>query len=139
MMIKAICRIYQMIDGKPYQFYGEGYGYGAGWINYSDGKMAYENGEREAAGILLQYYLKGDFPEASSVKRICQDIISNGDAALLPIAYYCQFRIADNREQYRDSMAYAKKYLACANAEEEKKAEVQKYLEEKEVSDQQYE
>ena len=27
-----------MIDGKPYQFYGEGYGYGAGWINYSDGK-----------------------------------------------------------------------------------------------------
>ena len=96
-------------------------------------KMAYENGEREAAGILLQYYLKGDFPEASSVKRICQDIISNGDAALLPIAYYCQFRIADNREQYRDSMAYAKKYLACANAEEEKKAEVQKYLDEKEA------
>lgn len=96
-------------------------------------KMAYENGEREAAGILLQYYLKGDFPEASSVKRICQDIISNGDAALLPIAYYCQFRIADNREQYRDSMAYAKKYLACANAEEEKKAEVQKYLDKKEA------
>ena len=96
-------------------------------------KMAYENGEREAAGILLQYYLKGDFPEASSVKRICQDIISNGDAELLPIAYYCQFRIADNREQYRDSMAYAKKYLACANAEEEKKAEVQKYLDEKEA------
>ena len=30
-----------MIDGKPYQFYGEGYGYGAGWINYSDGKKAY--------------------------------------------------------------------------------------------------
>ena len=32
---------HQMIDGKPYQFYGEGYGYGAGWINYSDGKKAY--------------------------------------------------------------------------------------------------
>lgn len=96
-------------------------------------KMAYENGEREAAGILLQYYLKGDFPDASSVKGICQDIISNGDAELLPIAYYCQFRIADNREQYRDSMAYAKKYLACTNAEEEKKAEVQKYLDEKEA------
>ncbi len=96
-------------------------------------KMAYENGEREAAGILLQYYLKGDFPEASFVKRICQDIISNGDAELLPIAYYCQFRIADNCEQYRDSMSYAKKYLACANAEEKKKAEVQKYLDEKEA------
>ena len=27
---------HQMIDGKPYQFYGEGYGYGAGCINYSD-------------------------------------------------------------------------------------------------------
>ena len=96
-------------------------------------KMAYENGEREAAGILLQYYLKGDFPEASFVKRICRDLISNGDAELLPIAYYCQFRIADNREQYRDSMSYAKKYLACANAKEEKKAEVQKYLDEKEA------
>ena len=67
------------------------------------------------------------------MKRICQDIISNGDAELLPIAYYCQFRIADNREQYRDSMSYAKKYLACANAEEKKKAEVQKYLDEKEA------
>ena len=35
---------HQMIDGKPYQFYGEGYGYGAGWINYSDGKKAYCEG-----------------------------------------------------------------------------------------------
>ena len=33
---------HQMINGKPYQFYtAEGYGYGKGWINYSDGKRAY--------------------------------------------------------------------------------------------------
>ena len=45
---------HQMINGKPYQFYvGEGYGYSAGWINYSTGEKAYCLGGGElAVGIL---------------------------------------------------------------------------------------
>ena len=41
---------HQMINGKPYQFYvGEGYGYSAGWINYSTGEKAYCLGGGELA------------------------------------------------------------------------------------------
>ena len=63
---------HQMIDGKPYQFYGEGYGYGAGWINYSDGKKAY----CEGGGKLKTGYVNiGGSITILMIKAICRRTI----------------------------------------------------------------
>ena len=95
-------------------------------------ELAYENGEKDVAAPLLQYYLQGKYNEPDFVKRICQDVIGSNITELLPLAYYCQFRVADLNKQYRDSMAYARQYIACANGEETIKSELQKYLDDKE-------
>ena len=47
-------KYHQMIDGKPYQFYGSGQGYGRGWIDYGNGKKAYCDG----GGKLKNGYVK---------------------------------------------------------------------------------
>ena len=47
-------KYHQMINGKPYQFYGSGRGYGMGWIDYGDGRKAYcYGGGRLAVGEVI--------------------------------------------------------------------------------------
>lgn len=113
--------------------YQEGRGVGKSDISavecYSN---AYAKGIEEAGEGLLRYYIAGQVNDTGLIKNICAKIIAEADEKLMPLAYYCSFIIEDRAGMYKQSMDFAKAYIACANAEDGKKCELRKYLDDKE-------
>ena len=97
-------------------------------------ELAASKGNLEAKAILAQYYTLGIGTDKNynKAQEICKEITKSGNQSLLPIVYYCNYVMADEAKKYKVSIDNARKYINCANVEEEKVVELQKYLAEQE-------
>ena len=97
-------------------------------------ELAASKGNLEAKAILAQYYTLGIGTDKNfnKAQEICKEITKSGNQSLLPIVYYCNYVMADEAKKYKVSMDNARKYINCANVEDEKVVELQKYLAEQE-------
>lgn len=97
-------------------------------------RLAALKGNLEAKCVLANAYTLGlgIDKDHSVAQKLCNELIRSGNKEVLPIAYYCNYVIADEAKKYKVSMENARKYISLENAEEEKKKELQKYLAEQE-------
>jgi len=96
--------------------------------------LAALKGNLEAKSVLASAYTLGlgIDKDHSVAQKLCNELIRSGNKEVLPIAYYCNYVIADEAKKYKVSMENARKYISLENAEEEKKEELQRYLAEQE-------
>lgn len=89
-------------------------------------------GNSEAYRYLIEYFINDVEVDINILNSGCDFYINNNITDMIPLAYYCKFKIFDKGQKYKLSMDYAQKYIACENTEEAKKAELKKYIAEKE-------
>ncbi len=91
-------------------------------------------GNMEATSKLARYYTlgRGVAKDHRIAEDYCSQILRSGDRNLAHVAYYCMYRIEDERGKYKASMYNARKCLECAGCDEAERAEVCAYLKEQE-------
>ena len=80
---------------------------------------------------LLEYFANGEDVDSGLINKGCDYFTDQNEASMIPIVYYCRFKLADRDERYKNSMDYANKYIECENADKYKKEELKNYLAEK--------
>lgn len=90
-------------------------------------------GNVKAKAILAEAYANGDGIEKDEVKAValCQEILRSDEKEYHPDAYYWKHISADRAGSYNESMENARHFLSCEDADEDTKAELQRYLDEK--------
>jgi len=97
-------------------------------------ELAVQCGNMEAKAVLAYYRTLGIGVEKdyATAQRLCKEVIQRGNQNERSIAYYCSYRIFDEAKKFNQSMEYARKCLESGNIDENKKAELERYLAEKE-------
>lgn len=98
-------------------------------------EIAASCGNLEAKRLLAYYYTFGigTGKNYDAAKKLCDDLLRSKNQNAIPMAYYCKHAMADAEKKYKQSMDFARKYIQCERAEADKKAELKKYLEQKEA------
>lgn len=95
-------------------------------------QIASNYGSLEAKVNLIKAYNSENNTTKPGIEAFhyANEIIRKGNEEYLPEAYYFLFKKADGEEQFKKSMKYAQEYIACNNADFEKKERLQRYLDE---------
>lgn len=98
-------------------------------------EIAASCGNLEAKRLLAYYYTFGigTGKNYEAAKKLCDELLRSKNQNAIPMAYYCKHAMADAEKKYKKSMDFARKYIQCERAEADKKAELKKYLEQKEA------
>ena len=88
-------------------------------------------GNQDAKLALIDAYLMGIGVEQSekTASKYAKELLHIGNPHYIPLAYYALFKIADEKELYKESMKMARSYLACDNTDRTIKEQLSTYLE----------